>query len=171
VSLHQGAVAVIETEDDTFAIYAGSRNRWLSLEKDNFGFARYVHDNAEQLVNLGIGRHYGEWYGSGIQRTYGLSGGDKRFALFNVLRDYDFANLPPNVEKVHAFVTNEYLESPYHMAEEWMEDMSVNGSRQVPGFESPEGLVLFHRKSGTTFKKTFDYDDKGKWAEQLTNRD
>lgn len=148
-----------------FSIYAGSRSRWLSLEKDNFGFARYVHDNAEQLVNLGVGRHYGEWFGSGIQRTYGLTGGDKRLALFNVLRDYDFSVLPDNVSKVPYFYLDEYLEDPYAVASNVLVTLRAMGSSQVPGFMDPEGIVLFHRKSGTAFKKTFDYDDKGKWAE------
>jgi hypothetical protein len=29
---------------------------------------------------------------------------------------------------------------------------------------NPEGLVAFHRASGLLFKKTFEYDEAGKWA-------
>ena len=51
---------------------------------DNHGFARWVSENAEELLKLGEGRHYGEWHGKGIQRGYGLE--EKRFSLFNVTR-------------------------------------------------------------------------------------
>lgn len=72
------------------AIYAGSRKRWIrpnagkALQTDNFGFASWVYDNAQELVKLGPGTHYGEWWGQGIQRGYGLT--EKRFSLFNVGR-------------------------------------------------------------------------------------
>ena len=64
-----------------------SRKRLITVESDNFGFARWVHINAELLAEvLGDGTHYGEFYGSGIQRGYGLKNGEKRFALFNAVR-------------------------------------------------------------------------------------
>lgn len=31
--------------DSALALYAGSRNRWLTLESDNFGFARWVFEH------------------------------------------------------------------------------------------------------------------------------
>ncbi|HLE80817.1 MAG TPA: RNA ligase family protein, partial [Dehalococcoidia bacterium] len=65
-------------------VLAGSRNRWITPEADNFGFARWVKEHEEELRSLGPGRHYGEWWGSGIQRGYGLK--EKRFSLFNVSR-------------------------------------------------------------------------------------
>src|ERR1700731_4680286 len=72
--------------DSAMALYAGSRTRWLgtSSSADNFGFAKRVLEHADELRALGAGRHYGEWYGLGIQRNYGLQ--EKRFALFNVAR-------------------------------------------------------------------------------------
>lgn len=148
-----------------FKMYAGSRNRWLTRSSDNRGFARWVEENAEDLLSLGIGRHYGEWYGSGIQRTYGLAGGDKRFALFNSARWKDNEDKPSCCEVVHTFVENTYQDDPEAIARSIMDKLAREGSFQVPGFMDPEGVVLFHRKSGTSFKKTFDYDDKGKWAE------
>ena len=60
-------------------IYAGSRSRWITPKDDNFGFAAWVEVHADELVSLGIGNHYGEWWGAGIQRRYGLS--EKRFSL------------------------------------------------------------------------------------------
>ena len=59
----------------------------LDLVIAAFGFARWVETNRERLITLlGPGLHFGEWWGSGIQRGYGLTKGDKRFSLFNVER-------------------------------------------------------------------------------------
>jgi hypothetical protein len=78
---HHG-VRVVFTEAGCFALRAASRTRWIAPgPKDNFGFAAWVHEHAEQLVNLGPGRHYGEWFGQGIQRGYGMS--NRCFALFD----------------------------------------------------------------------------------------
>jgi hypothetical protein len=66
------------------AFLAGSRNGWITPEQDNFGFARWSQANKDELLKLGPGRHFGEWWGSGIQRRYGLA--EKRFSLFNVGR-------------------------------------------------------------------------------------
>ena len=69
----------------TWGLYAGSRNRWLQPGKsDNYGFAAWVLANVEELKKLGPGRHFGEWFGRGIQRNYGLT--ERRFSLFNVAR-------------------------------------------------------------------------------------
>jgi hypothetical protein len=65
-------------------IVAQSRTRLLDIDsgQDNFGFARWVYDNSADLVRLlGVGTHYGEWYGAGIQRGYGMK--EKRFALLS----------------------------------------------------------------------------------------
>jgi hypothetical protein len=52
-------------------VAAGSRKRWLTPEKDNFGFAMWVSENAQQIFDIcGMGLHYGEWWGQGIQRGY-----------------------------------------------------------------------------------------------------
>lgn len=88
-----GTNAQIWISDDGSEIAAGSRNRWITPEDDNYGFARWVQEHRDQLITLGPGRHYGEWWGSGIQRRYGLA--EKRFSLFNVQRWQHNENLPP----------------------------------------------------------------------------
>jgi len=57
-------------EDGEFQ--AGSKSRWLQPLKgrDNFNFARWAYDHKEDLLKLGPGYHYGEWWGLGIQRGY-----------------------------------------------------------------------------------------------------
>ncbi len=48
--------------DEQFAIFAGSRTRWIVPGNDNYGFAAWVRDNGPELVKLGPGRHYGECF-------------------------------------------------------------------------------------------------------------
>jgi hypothetical protein len=65
--------AVIVTEGGQ--VYAQSRTRLITPGKttDNFGFAAWVEQNKVFLAErLGPGYHYGEWWGVGIQRGYGL---------------------------------------------------------------------------------------------------
>lgn len=54
------------------AMLTGSRTRYITPGADNFGFAAWAFKNAADLFTLGHGRHFGEWWGSGIQRGYGL---------------------------------------------------------------------------------------------------
>ena len=70
-----------------FGVYAQSRTRLITPGKDtdNYGFAGWVNSNAAELVRvLGAGLHYGEWWGNGIQRKYGMP--EKWFSLFNTAR-------------------------------------------------------------------------------------
>src|SRR5687767_6900557 len=71
----------IITTVDGFNIRAGSRTRWVKIGDDNHGWAGWVKANAGELVKLGEGTHFGEWWGSGIQSGYGLPKGEKRFSL------------------------------------------------------------------------------------------
>lgn len=142
--------------DSAMALYAGSRNRWLTAEKDNFGFAKWVIANAEELQALGPGRHYGEWYGIGIQRGYDLP--DKRFALFNVARwNPENPNRPACCGVVPLLARGEDIDD-----NAVMRALDAGGSLVSPGFKSPEGIVVFHTASRQLYKRTFR-DDGGKW--------
>ena len=77
-------------EDGEFLV--GSRTRWITPENDNHGFARWAYEHKDELLGLGPGRHFGEWWGQGIQRGYGLK--EKRFSLFNTSRWMDDAVRP-----------------------------------------------------------------------------
>jgi hypothetical protein len=84
--------------DEQNNIFAGSRSRWLwgsiqdEIHNDNHGFAQWVKVNQTELLKLGKGYHYGEWWGKGIQRGYNLQ--EKRFSLFNVGRWKKDKNIP-----------------------------------------------------------------------------
>jgi hypothetical protein len=139
-------------------IGAGSRTRYITPGKatDNYGFAAWVAENAGELVKLGPGRHFGEWWGLGIQRGYGLT--EKRFSLFNVGR-WLGVNLPACVGLVPVLYRGEFSTLA---AEAQIVRLRYEGSVAAPGFMNPEGLIVFHSASGTLFKKTLDKDEQPK---------
>lgn len=143
--------------DEDGSIRAGSRNRWLTPADDNFGFARWVADHEDELAALGPGRHFGEWWGSGIQRRYGLTGGDKRFSLFNVARWSD--ERPACCHVVPLLYRGEFDQAAINAC---LDDLAANGSRAAPGFMAPEGVVVFHVAAQVGFKKTIEKDDQPK---------
>ena len=158
--------AVMVADVGNWAIYAGSRSRYLSLTDDNFGFAKWVHANATALVVLGEGRHYGEWWGSGIQRGYGLQKGEKRFSLFNVARwadDRDREKFPADRPACCSVVPVLYA-GPFHTdrIDLTLDDLSRHGSKAAPGFNNPEGVVIWHEAARVLFKKTIVGDAEGK---------
>lgn len=144
-------------------VRAGSRTRWLTPGKqDNFGFAAWVRDHEEELRTLGPGRHFGEWWGCGIQRGYGLS--EKRFSLFNVHRWSDQATRPACVGVVPLLARLDDLDSG--LVRVALDMLRVHGSAAAPGYMKPEGIVVFHTASSTLYKKTIEGDEspKGKAA-------
>lgn len=138
-------------------MWAGSRNRFITPEKDNFGFARWVKENAEELFKLGPGRHFGEWWGAGIQRTYGLK--EKRFSLFNVNRWAEWR--PSCCHLVPILYSGEFTTDKVR---EVMEQLRVNGSAAAPGFMNPEGVIVYHTHGNVGFKYTLDNNDAHKWS-------
>ncbi len=135
---------------------AGSRTKWITPEDDNFGFARWVLLNKGELIKLGPGQHFGEWWGSGIQRGYGLTKGDKRFSLFNVSRWGDEAVRPDCCSIVPVLWMGEFSSLN---AAELIEQLAAHGSFAAPKFYNPEGIVAFHLAGGVGFKKTIHKDE------------
>lgn len=134
-----GTNAHLVIPEDEGPILAASRSRYITPERDNFGFARWVQENEGMLRRLGPGRHYGEWYGAGIQRRYGLT--EKRFALFNVWRYLS----EPVPEGVPVSVVPVLYHGPVIGLSDILShdaDLRAQGSRAVPGFMQPEGIVV-----------------------------
>jgi hypothetical protein len=152
-------------------VYTQSRSKIISPGKgtDNHGFAQWVSDNAQALVEtLGEGRHFGEWVGKGInKRGYNLD--QKVFALFNTARWRDMNELDGRLRCVPVLAEG-YMGEPGSEFERVLVDLQADGSVFAPGFMDPEGIVMRHGPSGTLFKKTFDYDEQGKWAENEARR-
>lgn len=142
------------TEDGE--MFVGSRNRWITPEDDNYGFARWATENKEELLLLGVGRHYGEWWGQGIQRRYGME--EKKFSLFNVHR-WSPENLPECCSLVPVLYEGIYDTT---IIDNVMEDLSKFGSIVSPGYMNPEGIVVYHSASRVLSKITFEHDQSGK---------
>jgi len=121
----------------------GSRNRWITPENDNYGFARWVRDNQTMLLRLGPGRHYGEWWGAGIQRGYGLT--EKCFSLFDAFRwsperlaERELTGL---VTAVPMLATCPVVDLGSTLA--YVQSfLAERGSLAAPGFMCPEGFVV-----------------------------
>lgn len=136
-----------------FGMWAGSRTRWLGAggKQDNFGFAAWVLANATELFKLGPGRHYGEWWGPGIQRGYGLA--ERKFSLFNTTRWG--VERPACCDVVPVLYEGLFHESK---VEQQLERLKHVGSVASPGFMRPEGVVVYHTASNTMFKKVLEND-------------
>ena len=143
------------TEDGEFL--TGSRNRWITPENDNFGFSAWAHEHKDELMGLGPGRHFGEWWGCGIQRKYDLD--HKRFSLFNIKRWSDPEVRPDCCHVVPVMIRGNFSEETVAKA---MLDLRCDGSKAATGFMNPEGIIIYHTASGTLFKKTFENDEAGK---------
>jgi hypothetical protein len=150
-----------------FIVAAQSRNRLITPEKDNFGFANWVKENAADLATLlGEGHHYGEWWGSGIQRGYGLTKGEKRFSLFNVHR-YGYVRQHPvmdgplyhTLDVVPTLYAGPFSEEAINLVDL---GLRTEGSQAAPGFDNPEGFVVFHTASGQVYKVLLEGDDTPK---------
>lgn len=164
----------------------GSKSQWLSTKNDNHGFYNFMAPHAELLRELlGPGIHRGEWWGSGIQRGYGLPRGEKRFSLFNTNRwmtlGWDGGSGP---------VLRAHWKHPSLVPPPWLQCVPVllhgqencdrtittaiellteEGSHVVTGFKNPEGIVIYHTAGNVMFKKTLHHDEISK--EELANRE
>lgn len=139
-------------------LVAASRNRWIFPENDNHGFAKWVAENQEELIKLlGPGHHFGEWWGAGIQRRYGLN--EKRFSLFNVDRWKDLEVDLGLVKRVPVLYQGPNSEAAIH---ESLEMLRQEGSMAARGFMQPEGIVIYHVAAQALFKKTLEGDERPK---------
>jgi hypothetical protein len=149
---------IVIGEDGSFR--TGSRTRWIMPDDDNFGFSRWAHEHRDELVAvLGPGTHYGEWWGSGIQRGYGLAKGEKRFSLFNATR-WNETKPPTCCHVVPVLASGVDMTAT---SEAGLLELERRGSSAAPGFMRPEGVVVYHTASRQLFKVTLEGDAwKGK---------
>lgn len=163
---------ILITEEGS--LFTGSRTRWITPQEDNHGFAKWVEDNKEDILKLGPGRHFGEWWGSGINRGYNLTKGEKRFSLFNVIRwclhDAEPKRIitqDPRIEKYQeplpkcCGLVPELYRGLFdtQKIEEVLQELKNNGSYASKGFMNPEGIIVFHTAGNVGFKKTIKDDE------------
>lgn len=150
-------------------IRAGSRNRWVAHVggDDNNGFGRWVYQNAHELAGLGVGAHFGEWWGAGIQRRYGCK--EKHWSLFNVGRWLSPLSSVPLATKQQlapmCCSVVPILSSGiglHDAVDKALELLREHGSMAAPGFRAPEGIVAFHTAARTLFKVTLERDSEPK---------
>lgn len=160
-----GTNASIIVSDDGTELWAASRTKLLMPPDDNFGFRAWVEANKSELLKLGPGQHFGEWWGAGIQRRYGLK--EKRFSLFNTHRWGDGAIRPVCCGVVPVLVkgTADDMEENVECA---LDILRTGGSLAAPGFMQPEGIVIFHVAGGHLYKKTLEKDNQPKGAGDQT---
>ena len=150
------------TEDGQFL--TGSRTRWITPQDDNYGFAAWAQAHKEDLMQLGPGTHFGEWWGQGIQRKYNV--GEKRFSLFNVSRwvrygDPFIAGEKPTPAPACCHIVPVLYRGEFdtRAIAHALVTLQVEGSRAAPGFMKPEGIVIFHTAGNYLFKKTIEKDE------------
>jgi len=157
------AAIVIDIDGDEFG--AQSRKRMITPDNDNYGFAGWAYKNQIELSDLfGHGRFFGEWWGKGINRGYGID--DRRFSVFNTGRwAADTGSMDPieiggvlvgpvPVLDVHTL--------DFDLIDHLMQDLRDDGSKAAPGFMKPEGLCVYDTQAGRVKKVTFEFSN-GKW--------
>lgn len=141
---------IVIGEDGSFR--CGSRNKWITPIDDNYGFAAWAHTNRDELMKLGPGQHFGEWFGHKIQRGYDRK--EKAFALFNSTRWV--AERPMCCEVVPELYRGPFSETAIIHS---LAELKELGSKVTPGFMRPEGIIIFHTAAGIGFKKTLEKDE------------
>ena len=144
---------VIKNGDFHYGVIPASRNKHITINKDNYGFANWVKDNAQELLKLGVGRHFGEWWGKGIQRGYEAEG--KTFSLFNVNR-WSNDDIRPKCCSVVPTLYEGMFDT--NQIQYVIKKLELNGSVCSSGFMQPEGIMIYHTASGKIFKKTIKDD-------------
>ena len=139
--------------ENKYNVLVGSRNRWITPESDNFGFAQFVYSNVIEIIEkLGVGKHFGEWAGPGINSGEGLS--EKTFVLFDHHKFPSDRPLPARMVVVPVLYKGK-LDA--NKVDEVMEDLKLNGSKLVKGFMRPEGVVI--EIAGNKFKQVFEPEE------------
>lgn len=151
------------TAEVVMGVWAQSRSKFIIPGKhtDNYGFAGWVQrQDVKDLAMLGPGYHYGEWWGQGVNRGYGLT--EKRFSLFNVSRWNDPALYPKCCYVVPVLGSTIGFDG----GDKFLADLRDNGSRAAPGYAKPEGVVGYHTAAGRYFKATCERDAEWKGRSQ-----
>lgn len=139
-----------------FIMAAGQRQGWTDPKAGNAGFGKWVYDHREELMALGPGHHFGEWWGGKVQRGYGLK--EKRFSLFNTSRWNE------ETKPACCHVVPVLYQGPFdtEAIDATLAELRNSGSKAAPGFMNPEGVVVYHVAGNLYFKKTLEKDEMPK---------
>jgi hypothetical protein len=106
-------------------------------------------------MRLGAGHHFGEWWGCGIQRGYGVQ--EKRFSLFNTSKWTE--SRPECCGVVPVLFNGIFCEQ---VVTEALQTLREEGSYAANGFMKPEGIIIYHHAANLYFKKTIEKDEERK---------
>lgn len=165
--LDKNTVTITEKIDGTNAcvivkngevIGSQSRNRVITPEDDNMGFAGWVQNNKERLTTLGDGYHYGEWAGPGIQKNpHDLP--NKRFFLFDARMHGIFQQNPEHPAKEVVSVVPVLYEGWYRP--ETVDDILFRLDLGEIGLgagkkTNPEGIIIYFHVFQQHLKRHLD---------------
>ena len=149
------------SNDNQYTMRVGSRTRWIIPGNDNYAFAQWCQINNEELFKLGEGHHFGEWWGSGIQRGYNLPKGEKRFSLFNTARwADDGTDVRPLCCHVVPVLYKGIMNT--NAIDYTLIQLIATGSIAALNYDNPEGIVVFHTAANQSFKITIKDDESPK---------
>lgn len=149
-------VYIYKDETGELQLKVGSRTRWITPDSDNYGFAAFIYANREEFITkLGVGQHFGEWAGPGINSGEGLT--EKTFILFDAWKFPPERPLPLQTKVVPVLYQGSM---DLKQIDETMNKLKETGSQLVPGFMRPEGIVII--LAGTRYKKVFEAEET-KW--------
>lgn len=152
-TLHEDSTATLYT----FATQSRKKFIWPGKQSDNAGFATWAWENAAEIIgDLGYGKHYGEWWGRGIQRGYEQD--TKRFSLFNPWR-YDAQGdrvfTVKEMGTVPILCSGDAGDEKVHQMLDFLKEY---GSVAAPGYMNPEGIIVSYKLSQRSYK-AFVNDD------------
>lgn len=165
-----GTNACIVAQDGK--VTAQSRKRIITPDDDNFGFAKWVYDNAGALLDtLGYGYHYGEWFGEGIQKNpLGIEG--KRFALFHATKYTEDNGYELNkVDGLETVPLLHHGQCDLFTIPQIMTDLDSYGSKvkgaklvaqgydfQQDEYAAAEGIIIWNNETKTRTKMLLEND-------------
>lgn len=145
-------IRIYHDDNGNVQCQASSRTRNITPTDDNFGFAAFVEDNKTDIIEeLGIGTHFGEWAGLKINSGEGLN--ERVFVLFDHLRHAD-KPLPRQMVLVPVLYQGPYSVDTINVTMWTLQEL---GSRLVPGFMRPEGIVI--QIMDQRWKKVFEAEE------------
>ena len=139
--------------DKDLNITVGSRKRIITPERDNYGFAGWVERNKEEIVKLGPGVYYGEWWGTKIQGNP-YNADEKHFSIFNTYIPSD--TLPDCIKQVPILYEGAYSDEIVKKVfnDLWNTQSTLGGE--------PEGIVIDFHMARAKRKMTYK-NSRGKW--------
>ena len=149
-----GTNACVIIQDDKL-VGCQSKKRLITVNDDNYGFARWCEENKEDLEQLGDGYHFGEWVGLGIEKNPHKFD-RKRFFLFNTGRwSNGSPSLPTCCDVVPVLF---YGDATVKNIQKTMELLKTNSENNYIS----EGIICYYLFARRYEKYTFKYPD-GKW--------